>query len=146
MFNQEIGDFAESLFGTNDIDAAFSIFSKETSRLGFEASLYTYMPSIVVHDEGALISVFQVSNTFSPSYLSHYEEARFDKHDPLIKAITDGASEPIEWWGDLCNSYTRAVTKSLEVMEVSRDYGIKNGVTLALLSGPQGIAGASFIV
>ncbi|MFT7214473.1 MAG: hypothetical protein ACI9XK_004741 [Granulosicoccus sp.] len=144
MFKQEVGDFAESLFGANDLDEAFAIFNAETRRLGFEAMLYTYIPKIIIHDEGALIPVFQVSN-ISPAYLSHYKEARFDKYDPLIKAVTDGACDPIEWWGDLCKSYTSADTKGKEVMEVARDYKINNGVTLPLLSGPQGIAGASFI-
>ncbi|MFT6305737.1 MAG: hypothetical protein ACJA0Z_000899 [Halioglobus sp.] len=146
MYKQEIGDFAESLFAANDIDAAFALLNKETSRLGFEAALYTYIPRIVIQNEEAMLPVFQVSNEFSQAYLSHYEEARFDNHDPLIKAVVDGVGEPIEWWGDVCKSYTRLDAKSLEVLEVSRDYGISNGVTLPLFSGSQGIAGASFIV
>lgn len=146
MLKQELGDFAESLLGANDIQAAFNIMSAEANRLGFEAALYTYIPKIIVDTENALMPVFQVSDNFSQGYLSHYEEARFDKNDPLIKAVNDGISDPIEWWGDLCKSYMAADTKSQEVMEVSRDYGINNGVTLPLHSSQQALAGASFIV
>lgn len=146
MLKQELGDFAESLVGANDIQAAFNLMSAEANRLGFEAALYTYIPKIMVGTENALMPVFQVSDNFSQGYLAHYEEAHFYKDDPLIKAVNDGVNYPIEWWGDLCKSYMNANTNSKEVMEVSRDYGINNGVSLPLHASRQGLAGASFIV
>jgi len=107
--------------------------------------LYTYIPQVIIDQGFATQPVFEVSRDYSPKYLQQYEEARFDRYDPLIKAVVDGENKPIDWWGPICRSYIDGCSNSLEVLHAGRDYGIENGLTLPLMSSSRGIAGASFI-
>lgn len=142
---RELIEYAESLKCAQNLDVAFGLFEQQAHRLGFDGVLYTYIPNVIVNAEVAASPLYQVSHHYSPKYLKHYEEARFDRDDPLINAVIDGCSRPIDWAGDICESYMQRETKSREVMNVARDYGIQNGVTIPLMSGQQGISGASFI-
>ena len=145
MLKRNLADYAEALYSANDLDAAFATLEKEVVGLGFDCVLYTYIPSTLVNSSLSAKPLIQVSTDYSPDYRAHYEDARFDRDDPLIKAVMDGVSKPIDWWGEVCGSYMQKDPKSYEVMTVSRDYGMNNGVTLPLLCEQQGIAGASFI-
>ncbi|ASJ70782.1 autoinducer binding domain-containing protein [Granulosicoccus antarcticus] len=145
MSNLQLADYAEALYAANDLDSAFRALEKEVHKLGFDDLLYSYIPGAVLEENSPFQPLFQVSSTFSVDLLSYYAEARLDRDDPLIKAIRDGISAPVHWWGSTCKSYTDADARSREVMNVSRDYGLYDGVTLPLLCGPVAIAGASFI-
>jgi hypothetical protein len=59
--------------------------------------------------------------------------------------VSRGEKGPIDWWGETCEQYKLGDKASREVIDVSRSYGIQNGLTIPLMSGEQGIAGASFI-
>ena len=144
-FDMDITNFVESLYKADNFKAAFDAFESEVTKLGFDGVLYTYIPRAFIDQGLSVQPVYEVSRDFSPGYLQHYESARFEQHDPLIKAVGDGEKRPLSWWGPICGSYTDKCSKSLEVLHASRDYGIENGVTLPLMSGAQGIAGASFI-
>lgn len=113
--------------------------------LGFEGVLYTYIPKVLLDSDFAFKPVFKVSDSYSPDYLKHYEEERFDKHDPLFRAVKGGVDQPIDWWGETCRRYTNKDPMSVEVIQRSKEYGIKSGVTLPLLCGNHGIAVSSFI-
>jgi len=141
----ELGEYAAALYGADDFNSAFGVLEKEVYRLGFEGVLYTYIPGALIQSKLAAKPLYKVSSDYSPKYLSHYENARFDRHDPLISAVMDGVKQPIDWKGDVCEIYMQNDYRSREVIEVAQGYGISNGVTLPLLSGQQGIAGASFI-
>ncbi|MFK7860874.1 MAG: autoinducer binding domain-containing protein [Granulosicoccus sp.] len=141
----ELNDYAEALDSAPDLETAFRLLEKQAEKLGFDGVLYTYIPSIIVKNEITSQPVYQVSSDYAPAYLSHYQEARFDRHDPLISAVRDGCSVPIDWAGDVCENYMQRDKKSREVIDVARNYGIEHGITLPLMSSEQGIAGASFI-
>lgn len=142
---RDLGEYAEALYSADDFDVASKLLEQEVQRMGFDAVLYTYIPNALAQTEHSAKPHYQVSSQFAPSYLAHYEDARFDRSDPLIKAVTDGIKQPINWTGDICESYMQSDNKSREVIEVAREYGIRNGVTIPLLSGQQGLAGASVI-
>lgn len=141
----QLCDYVEALYKATSFDEAFAEFQKAVFQLGFDGVLYTYIPRPLINSKFCARPVYKVSEGYSPDYLSHYADARFDKYDPLIRAVEGGVQRPIDWWGDLCDAYKRDEKSSQEVMEVSRSYGIKNGVTLPLLSGERGLAGASCI-
>jgi len=138
-------EYAENLYSSSTLNEAFEVFEKKAHELGYESVLYTYIPKVLVESDFAVKPVFKVSVDYSPGFLKHYEDARFDKSDPLIRAVDAGFSEPIDWWGDVCKTFMLGEKASNEVIDTSRQYGVKSGVTLPLLSGKSGIAGASFI-
>ena len=141
----DIKNFVESLYKADSFKSAFEAYETEVTKLGFDGVLYTYIPQVIIDQSFATQPVFEVSRDYSPKYLQQYEEARFDRFDPLIKAVVDGENKPIDWWGPICRSYIDGCSNSLEVLHAGRDYGIENGLTLPLMSGNRGIAGASFI-
>lgn len=136
-------NYVETLLDCESFVDAFGVFEQEVLSMGFEGALYTYIPKILL--DVKVEPVYEVSETYAPGYLAHYSEARFDLYDPLIQAVENGESTHIDWWGPLCKSYIKSTPKSAEVLESSLDYGINNGVTLPLMSGARGLAGASFI-
>ena len=138
-------DYVEGLYKAKDFQAAFDVFQEEAILLGFDGALYTYIPKGLVQSQSNVKPYYQVSDGFCPGYLSHYLDARFDRFDPLIKAVSDGIDEPIDWWGDVCEEYKIQDQSSREVLDVSRSYGIQNGITVPLMCDERGVAGASFI-
>ena len=141
----EFLDFVEGLYSADTFDAAFSVFEAHVLKLGFDGVLYTYIPQILLDSNFSKKPVYEVSIDYCPGFLNHYVEARFDKLDPLIRAVDDGVSVPINWWGDICADYMDQVPASESVLATASHYGIRNGLTLPLMSGARGIAGASFI-
>lgn len=137
--------FVENLYASTTFEEAFDTFEKKAQVLGYESVLYTYIPKVLIESDFAVKPVYKVSEDYSPEFLKHYEDARFDRHDPLIRAVDAGVAQPIDWWGDVCKTYMQGEKNSSEVIDTSKQYGIKAGVTLPLLSGTSGIAGASFI-
>lgn len=138
-------DFVDGLYSADSFESAFAIFESHVLKLGFEGVLYTYIPRILLDSDLSEKPVYSVSTDYCPAYLSHYTEARFDQLDPLIRAVNDGVSEPIDWWGEVCADYIEQKPASRSVLATAFDYGIKHGLTLPLMSGARGAAGASFI-
>jgi len=145
MSGSDFHGFVSNLYEAQNFEQAFKHFESEILNLGFDGVLYTYIPRLLINNRFQVNPVYHVSQDYSPQYMNHYTEARFDRTDPLVKAVDDGVSEPISWQGDVCRSYMTADSNSAEVIETARDYGIHNGITLPLLSGNTGIAGASVI-
>jgi len=141
----EFQEFASQLYAATDFNHAFGMFQKTVWNLGFDGVLYTYIPRVLLDTQFHLNPVYQVSEQYSPEYLAHYTDAQFERNDPLIQAVKDGVTQPIDWWGDINSQYMEPNPASREVIQTAKSYGINNGVTLPLLSGASGIAGASFI-
>lgn len=142
----EIGNYAEALLVADNLEDAFTEYERQVRRLGFDGALYTYIPDAILQSAEPAAPVYQVSADYAPSYLSHYQEARYDKVDPLIMAVSDGIKVPIDWTGNICQSYMRGSKQSREVIEESHCYGIRRGFTVPLKLDKQGIAGSSVIV
>lgn len=137
--------YVESLYEADSFETAFKALENQSRQLGFESVLYTYIPKVLIESNFAVGPVYKTSDDYSPGFLKHYAEKRFDKHDPLIRAVDAGINKPIDWHGDICRSFMNDEAASAEVIETASRYGIKSGITLPLLSGKHGIAGASFI-
>jgi len=142
---RQLRDYVQALYQVDGFESAFSVLENATDKLGFGGVLYTYIPKVLIDSNFTTNPVYKVSSEYSPAYLEHYTAARFDRHDPLIKAVNKGVTAPISWWGDICTSFTSNDKASKEVIATSKDYGISNGVTLPLMCGQRGISGASFI-
>lgn len=138
-------DYVDALLNASDFESGFSAFEKQAHRLGFDGALYTYIPKVILDFDFIAAPIYEVSSSFNHNYLAHYQQARFDRHDPLIKAVQDGTQYPIDWWGECTEFYKNQSPQSRIVMDESLSYGIQNGITIPLMSGRQGISGASFI-
>ncbi len=141
----EFQQYVQDLYSAESFQTAFQAFEQRAQHLGYESSLYTYIPKVILDTGFAVEPVFQVSENYSPGFLEHYGDKRLDKSDPLIRAVEAGIDQPIDWWGDVCNTFTNGERASQDVIKISKHYGIKSGVTIPLMSGSCGIAGASFI-
>ena len=141
----DLGEYVESLYNAQDFDAAFNAFEKQALKLGFDGVLYSYMPRVILDSNFYHEPVYKISSDYSPSYLKHYFEARLDRVDPIVKAIVDGVTEPIDWWGTTSQKYRDMDKNSEEAVGMSRRYGIANGITIPTMSEEKGIAGASFV-
>ena len=141
----EFLQYVQDLYSADSFQTAFQAFEQRAQRLGYESALYTYIPKVILDTGFAVEPVFKVSENYSPELLEHYVDKRLDKFDPLIRAVEAGIDHPIDWWGDVSRSFTNGESASQDVMKIVRHYGIKSGVTVPLMSGSCGIAGASFI-
>jgi len=144
-YPKEFLDFVNGLYSADSFESAFAVFESHVLKLGFGGVLYTYIPRVLLDSNLSEKPVYSVSTDYCPGYLSHYTEARFDQLDPLISAVNDGVTTPIDWWGDICSSYIDQNPASRPVLTTASDYGIRHGLTLPLMSGARGAAGASFI-
>ncbi|BCD99784.1 autoinducer binding domain-containing protein [Marinagarivorans cellulosilyticus] len=142
---KDLGQYVARLYAADNFEQAFNILHDQALKLGYEGVLYTYIPQILLESHFSRAPVYHVSDGYSPAYLKHYTEARFDQNDPLIKAVMGGVQEPVEWWGEINKQYMAGNKASREVIATANDYGISNGITLPLMSSAKGIAGASFI-
>ena len=145
MSNNNLVDYAESLYAAESFDEAFNVLEDQVVKLGYEGVLYTYIPRILIDSNFSNEPVYIVSSKYCPKYLEYYTDTRFDKSDPLIKTVQDGVTEAIDWWGEISARYIAGDKASEEVIATSRNYGISNGITLPLMCEEKGIAGASFI-
>ena len=133
------------LYQAHDLKSAFKNFENEALSLGFDGTLYTYIPQVLIASNFIVKPRYQVSDGYSPEFLKHYIEAEFERYDPLIQMVVDGVSESIDWWGSLCESYKQKNRFSREVIDMSRTYGIQHGTTIPLMSDTRGVAFASLI-
>lgn len=140
-----LSDFVDSLFNASSFDEAFSALEKEVLSLGFDGVLYTFIPQPLIDAQFHTKPVFAVSKNYCPQYLQYYTEARYDRFDPLIQAVSDCVGEPFTWWGAVSHRYRNADSRSDEVIEASRHYGIQDGITIPLMCDSRGVAGASVI-
>lgn len=143
--DSSLAAYTEKLYLADNLNDAFDAFDQEAKRLGYESVLYTHIPKALIESEFVAPPVYKVSQDFNPGYLAHYEQARFDRYDPLIRAVDAGERQMLDWWGATCKHYTNGESESSEVIATSRAYGIQSGITIPLMSGKSGIAGASFI-
>jgi DNA-binding CsgD family transcriptional regulator len=141
----DLGQYCEELYRARDFEHAFTILDEQVVKLGFQGVLYTFIPRLLIDSNFHQEPVYKVSDAYSPGYLKHYEEAHFERDDPLIQAVNGGISQPIDWWGGISQQYMESNVKSKEVIATAQSYGIKNGITVPLLNDERGIAGASFV-
>ncbi|GAA6168280.1 autoinducer binding domain-containing protein [Sessilibacter corallicola] len=141
----DLGQYCEELYRARSFEQAFSVFEKQVIKLGYDGVLYTFIPRLLIDSNFNQEPVYKVSESYSPQYLQHYEQAHFERDDPLIQAVNGGVAEAFDWWGDIPKQYMSDNPKAKEVIATSLNYGINNGITIPLLNDERGVAGASFI-
>ena len=142
--SQELSDFVQLLYTTDSFSTAFEALEKQVLSFGFDGLTYTYIPRAILDLNFNIQPTFHVSTGFNSRFLAHYSEAQFEKHDPTIKAVEDGVLVPFDWRSPLFSFYSQEY-ESKEIFNTAVHYGIHSGVTLPMMSGAQGIAGASVI-
>lgn len=143
--SQRVSDFAYAICEANSFTEAFTALQTVVESMGYDGLLYTYIPKILLDSGLPVAPIYELSNGYCPPYIEEYTASRFDKADPIIEMIKEGVKTPINWWGPHCGSYMNKNPKAREVIQAGRHHGIQNGLTIPLLSGSSGIAGASVI-
>lgn len=139
-----LGEYAYSMCMAADYDSAFKALNDLVELLGYDGILYTFIPRFKLNSDSLKHPIYSVSGGYSPEFISHYMEARFDRQDAMIKAISDGQLATMNWWEEVQRGNLSSEEKL--VLDTARqDYGISNGITIPVLTGDQGIAGASII-
>lgn len=142
---EKLHDYVDALLKAASLQAAFSIYQKEVVRLGFDGVLYSIIPKAIMQSNFRVKPVFEVSSDFGGDFMSHYWEAEFYKHDPLIEALQAGIRETLDWNSVLCEQFISLSASTREVMDVARLNGIEQGLTIPLMTDERGVAAATII-
>lgn len=135
-------DFVTALHYAATLDEAFAAYDRCAQLLGFEGVLYAYVPRLHLEARLAVAPVFQVSASRNPVFMEHYRQEGLERHDFTLNGILQGRKDPIDWWGEERKGILTPDEHKLIVL-AKEDYGIRNGLTIPLLNGAQGVAGAS---
>jgi hypothetical protein len=137
-------DFIARLYSAPTLDHAFTIYDQLVQQLGFEGTLYAYIPRIYLEQKLDITPVFKVSETRNPQFMRHYQEAKFEQYDFTVSAILAGRTEPIDWWTEERKGILTPKERQV-IITAREDYGIRHGISLSTMHTAYGIAGASVI-
>lgn len=138
-------DYIDALMKADSFKSAFDAFQVEVIRLGFDGALYGIIPEAILQSKFRVKPVYEVTSDYAPSYLSHYWEAEFYKHDPLIEALQAGVTQTLDWDDALCKKFIMRDISSQEVINEARVHGIRHGLTIPLMADARGVAAATII-
>ena len=137
-------DFLEQLYRARRFDEAFAAFDRQVTSLGFEGVLYTFIPQLAIDFRFPQRPVYAVSGGYDPDYLDHYAQARFDRDDPIVKAVANGRMQPLDWWLEVDKGQMATREKAV-IVTAREDYRLINGLTLPMLCDTRGVAGVSVV-
>lgn len=139
-----LGEYAEKLCCASTFEESFLAFDQYANTLGFESTLYSFIPRIALDNKLPKTPVFSISKNYNANYLKHYMEARFDQNDHIIYSIKKGRTTAIDWWDEVKKG---GLNKQEQEVFVSarEDYQMANGLSIPTLTGAKGIAATSFI-
>ncbi len=133
---------AEKLYKKKHIDQKFQVLEEAVLNTGFDALLYTFIPKLALKSE-SIKPVFQYSKRYK-SFVEHYIEHGYDKHDFLIRLVESGQMGIIDWW-----EVAETIELSSEEKHINavarNDFGITRGISFPTLSNDAGIAGVCVI-
>lgn len=140
----DISLFIRDMYNKKSFEEIFDVYDRQIQSLGFQGSLYTYIPTIHLNEDLPIQPSLQISPSYNHSFLQHYSEENFFKNDFTVKAIQNGKKVPIDWWceekkGILAKNEKNIITVAKE------EYGITNGITIPVMNEARGIAGTSII-
>jgi hypothetical protein len=146
LFLNSSDDFFVKLMQTRDFGHAFELFNQRVKELGFQGSLYSFIPGVFVENELPQTPVIAASKSYIPDYLDAYQQERFDQKDNILHAVLQGEKRILDWGNEIKTGKVDQDGK--EVIEIARfDYGAVNGFTIPIQTLPRGrgVSCASFI-
>lgn len=130
------------LYNADSNNDKFSILEEVMAKAGFDAVLYSFYPKLSQLAK-SLQPVFQFSRGYKP-LLENYQKENFSDNDFVIRLVTEGAVEPIDWW-----FHAKKVKISVQEKKVNHiarhQFGVTKGICLPTLTNDLGIAGVNLI-
>lgn len=142
---ENLHDYIDALLNADSFEKAFHVYQEEVVRLGFDGVLYSIIPQAIIQTNFQIKPVYQVSSGVDANFLSHYWEAEYYKHDPLIDAIQEGLPKTLDWDSDIASGFFTRSSATREVMEVARTHGLNHGLTVPLMLDERGLAAATIV-
>lgn len=136
-------NFSSQLDHAQNFEACFDILTKAAKFLGFDGALYMYTPIFFTRETVQFTPIMKISDDYGSDYLAHYQQHQYIKHDHMIQVAVNGENRLIDWFEDVENLLLPS--RSVEVLEVARDYGIQNGYSFPTLLSEHAFAAASFV-
>lgn len=135
--------FLSELQTSQSVDASFDIFQRYILQLGYDGVNYAFAPIIEYDNPVFNQPVFKLSEIFAQDFMEHYQKGGLAEHDYTVKAVMSGQQNTMNWWQDA--QYAHLTMPEKNVLDVAKDYGIYNGLTVPLMKNAQGMAGASIV-
>ena len=138
-----ISKFAIDLCDANGFEECFAVLTRYTGEIGFDGVLY----ALIFHKltpPDTMRPLFQVSDSYSPEFLKHYNEAGFAENDFVINGIKEGRLSAIDWWSEEQKGQLSQAEKDV-IITAREDYNIQHGLTVPTLSTAEELSGVSVI-
>lgn len=139
-----LDEFTFQLLHADSYDESFRIFNNHVESLGFEGSLYVYVPKIILDQDLSTTPMLSTSDSYNPAFIKHYLEADYVQIDGVFSSVMQGQSKPIDWWEYSESKLADVGTQ--KVLDVARhDYSLQNGITIPASSNGSGVGAVSII-
>jgi len=102
--HNDFHDYAQTLLCSTSLDQAFKVFERQVLKLDFDGVLYTFIPKLLLDAGLPQTPAYKSSTSYNPSFLSRYFESRFNRHNPILKAICEGNFSRLDWWIETDNN------------------------------------------
>lgn len=135
--NGKLYDFIIELDNAKNFQHSFDILTKVIKNFGFDGLLYTFLPAFSQNP------IMKICDNYGDSYMQHYTEHNLAQFDHVIEQALLGKKDIISWY-DTLNILS---DDALSVVEITRKFGIHNGVSIRtfVLDGGLAMAGVSLI-
>ena len=134
--------FIQQLYRAKSLDEAFTLFDQKVQSLGFEATLFQFIPTLYTEAGLPTEDLMKTSDTTNSTFLKHYFEAKLYKVDYIDKALMSGRSTPIDWQSEAKQGQLVAEEKEFYHL-IQQDYAMGNGITFPMMNDKRGVAAVS---
>jgi len=134
-------DFAKKIIQASTYDEAKEHLQSAIEAFGYTAFTYAIMPT----KPDASLSEFISLDTLRADWMELYEEQQLYFNDPIINHFLTKDTPYL--WSELTRQCNEGLlsTEETKVENLSRDFGVKTGITLLLPSGISHRAGISLV-
>nr|CAA6830603.1 MAG: Autoinducer-binding domain protein [uncultured Thiotrichaceae bacterium] len=139
--DSQLTQFLNDLHATKSFETALSLYQKYVLALGYDGVLYGFAPKLFATDSLFNSPVYRACGLYSDEFLQYYDEKNLVQHDFTVKSIVSGCMEEVDWGNEEFRQQLSCQERN--VLEVSRRYGLKNGISLPLMNNCNGYAGIS---
>ncbi|CAA6802789.1 MAG: Unknown protein, partial [uncultured Thiotrichaceae bacterium] len=109
--------------------------------LGYSGVLYGFAPKLFATDSLFNSPMYRACGLYSDEFLQYYNDQNLVQHDFTVKSILSNCMDELDW--NDAKHRQKLTCKEKNVLDISRHYGLKNGISLPLMNNANGFAGIS---
>ncbi len=137
----QITQFLSGLHTTKSFEAALELYQQYVLALGYEGVLYGFAPKLFATDSLFNSPMYRACGLYSDEFLQHYNDKNLVQHDFTVKSILANCMDELDWNDE--KQRQKLTCQEKNVLEISRRYGLKNGISLPLMNNANGFAAIS---